>query len=90
MTTIVISLSIASALTAIFAFRFRTYKTPRVLAAYFTGFFLLELLAEKLVIPPGLLGLEVAWVCFAIALLFVVATLATRKLESDTEDDREA
>jgi hypothetical protein len=83
----VVAGSIASVMTAVFAFRFRTWKAPRRLASYFATFFGLELAMERFVLPPGLLGIEVAAVCFAIALLFVGAILATRHLEQDDGEE---
>lgn len=87
LTAVVVSCSIAAALTAIFAFRFRTWKVPRRLVAYFTLFFAAELAAEHLLLPPGLLGVEVAAVCFGIALVFVVAIRATRHLEAGDDEE---
>ncbi len=85
--TVLVSCSIAAALTAIFAFRFRTWKVPRRVAIYFAGFFVIELCAERLLLPPGTLGPEVAAVCLGIALLFVVAIHATRHLEADDDEE---
>ena len=45
LTTIVVAGSIATALTAVFAFRFRAWKAPRRLVAYFSIFFVIELVA---------------------------------------------
>ncbi|GMV16189.1 MAG: hypothetical protein HS104_33275 [Polyangiaceae bacterium] len=85
--TAIVACSIASCLTAIFAFRFRAWKVPRRLVGYFSLFFLLELGAEHFLLPPGLLGLEVAVVCFGIAALFVVAILATRRFETEESEE---
>lgn len=71
---LIISASIATLLTAIFAFRFRTWNRKGLLAVYFLVFFGLELTLQELFIPPGALGLEVAAVCFFIAGLFIAAT----------------
>lgn len=85
--TVIVACSIASCLTAVFAFRFRTWKVPKRLLRYFSTFFLLELAAEHFLLPPGLLGLEVAVVCFGIAALFVIAILATRRLEAGSKEE---
>jgi len=87
LTTVVVACSIAAALTAIFAFRFRTWKVPRRLVGYFAFFFVIELVAERLLLPPGTLGLELALVCFGICMLFVVAIRATRHLEAGDEEE---
>lgn len=86
MTVFLVSLSIASVLTAIFAFRFGTFNEPKVLAAYFTLFFVLELVAEAYFIPPGVYSIEVAYVCFFLTGLFVVANVMRAKL--DAREDR--
>ena len=53
LTTIVVAGSIATALTAVFAFRFRAWKAPRRLVAYFSIFFVIELVAERLTRRPA-------------------------------------
>lgn len=85
--TLFVAGSIAAALTAIFAFRFRTWKAPRRLVAYFASFFVIELVAERLVLPPGILGIEVALVFVAITLLFVVAIHASQRAEVGEDEE---
>lgn len=87
MITALVACAIASCMTAIFAFRFRTWKVPRRLASYFALFFCLELAVEHFILPPGLLGVEVAVVCFGIAGLFVGAILVTRRLEAHSDEE---
>ena len=81
MLAVLIAVSIAAAMTAIFAFRFRVWGKPWTLVGYFALFQALELLAQSYWIPPGALGVEVALVCFAIAMLFAVASSVAKRAE---------
>ncbi len=72
------AIAFASALTAIFAFRYRARLW--VLAAYFAGFAGLEYGAQGLVLPRGALPPETAYVLFFIAALFVIAGRIQRRL----------
>lgn len=83
-----VAVAIAGMLTSIFAFRFRTANNPLALGAYFLLFLGIEWVAVRYFIPPGALGIELAVVCAAIALLFVGATIFTERLEKP-DDDRD-
>lgn len=74
-------MSIAAALTAIFAFRFQASKQPWKLLAYFALFFGLEWAGEAFLLPHGALPIEVAWVCFGITGLFVVASIVRDRFD---------
>jgi hypothetical protein len=83
-----VALAIAAMMTSIFAFRFRFAKRPAVLAGYFALFLGIEWIAGRYFLPPEALGIEVAVVCGAIALLFAGATVLTERLEkSDGRSD---
>lgn len=83
-----VAVAIAAMMTSIFAFRFRYGKRPFLLAGYFLLFLGIEWIAGRYFIPPGALGVEVAVVCAAIALLFAAATVLTERLEkSDSRRD---
>ena len=86
----VVSFSIALALTAFFAFRYRVWKRPGLLAAYFVLFLAAEWAAEEFLLPPDALGLEVAYVCFGMTILFVAAILISSRVagEPGTGDER--
>lgn len=86
MTVFVVSLSIALVLTMIFGFRFGTWRSPKTMVGYFTLFFALEWAAEAWLLPPGALGLEVAYVCFGISGLFAAAIYVTQRLERASEE----
>lgn len=83
MHALLVSASIAAAMTAIFAFRYAASKEPRRLALYFLLFFGLEWAAETWLLPQGALPPEVGYVCFGIALLFVVASTVRDRLDAD-------
>jgi hypothetical protein len=81
MVQVLVGLSIASLLTAMFAFRHEAGRNPRVLVGYFLLFFAFETFAEHFLVPPGALGIQVAYVCFALTIPFVAAAVIVRKLE---------
>ncbi len=80
---LVVAVSVASAFTALFAFRYRNWQRPKLLAVYFLGFAALEWTAGRLLLPEGALGIEVAIVCFALAVLFGGATVVARRIERE-------
>ncbi|MCA9607120.1 MAG: hypothetical protein KC619_16050 [Myxococcales bacterium] len=75
------ALAFASALTAIFAFRFRA--RPWVLGLYFAGFGAIEVVAHRFVLPEGTFPPETAWVLFVIAALFLIAGRIQRRFAPD-------
>lgn len=81
MTTFLVSLSIALVLTLMFGFRFGAWRNWKRIVSYFVFFFALEWAAEAWLLPPDAFGIEVAYVCFGISALFVVAILVTQRLE---------
>ena len=87
MVSFVVALSIASVLTAIFAFRFRNSRRPLLLAGYFLVFFVMEWVASHFFIPPGAFGMEIALVCFPLTALFIGASILSHRWEED-EDTR--
>ncbi|MEE9382680.1 MAG: hypothetical protein V3V08_04625 [Nannocystaceae bacterium] len=78
---LLVSISFTSMLTAMFSLRFRAWGRPKLLAAYFTFFFVVEWTAQALFLPPGALGIEVAYVCTLITVLFVGAIQFAQHLE---------
>jgi hypothetical protein len=87
MVSIVVAFSIASVLTAIFAFRFRNSRRPLLLAGYFLVFFVVEWVASYFFIPPGAFGMEIALVCFPLTVVFIFASVLSHRWEAD-EDTR--
>ncbi len=74
MTQWFVSFAIASMMTAVFAFRFQTWRRPRLLLGYFALFFVVELVCEALWLPSDALGIEVGIVCLGLAGVFAGAT----------------
>jgi len=85
MVSLVVAFSIASVLTAIFAFRFRNSRRPWLLVGYFLVFFVAEWVASRFFIPPGAFGMEIALVCFPLAAIFVVASILSHRWEADDD-----
>jgi len=77
------AIGFASALTAIFAFRFRA--KPRVLVGYFALFATIEGIGQRFVLPEGTFPPETAYVLFLITALFVIAGRIQRRLAPDDE-----
>jgi hypothetical protein len=87
MASVVVPFSIALLLTSLFAFRFRYWDRPRVLAVYFLGFFALEEIAQSWLLPPGAIPIEVAYICLPLAAVFIGMTFVARRLEA-SENER--
>jgi hypothetical protein len=77
-----VACSIASVFCALFAFRFRTWRRPGLLSVYFAVFFTLEYFGARYVLPPDVFGLEVAVVCFGLAVLVTIATVLVHRAET--------
>jgi hypothetical protein len=81
--------SIALLLTSMFAFRFGTWRRPRLLAGYFLLFFSLEWAAERFLLPSGAVDTRIAWLFLPLAAVFAGASYLARRYESATaEADR--
>jgi hypothetical protein len=92
MVSILVGISIAALLTSLFAFRFDMGRRPGVLAAYFALFLGIEWVASRFFLPPDALGLDVAAVCFGLAILFAAATDYRQRKEDEAlaaQDDRD-
>jgi len=62
-------------LTSLFVLRFRGWKRPGLVLAYFVFFAGLEMLASHFFLPPDAIGPELAWVCFGLTLPVSVAAV---------------
>ena len=71
----------AGALTALFALRFRMWRRPKALGAYFALFFGLHWAGERYVLPPEAFGWEVAVVLLAVTALVVGVIVALDRHE---------
>jgi len=66
-------------LTSLFVLRFRGWKRPGLVLAYFLFFATLEMVASRFFLPPGAIGTELAWVCLGLTLpVWVAAGLLWR------------
>jgi len=86
MVSILVGISIAALFTSLFAFRFDKGREPGLLAGYFALFLAIEAVASHFFMPAGALGIEVAAVCFALAIVFVMATEYRQRKEADARD----
>ena len=66
-------LSFALLLTSLFVLRFRGWKRPWAVLAYFVFFVTLEIAASHYFMPPGAFGSGLAIVCFGLTIPVVVA-----------------
>lgn len=66
-------------LTSLFVLRFRGWRRPGLVLAYFGFFAVLEMAASRFFLPPDAIGPELAWVCFGLTLpVWVAAGLLWR------------
>ncbi len=86
MVSVLVGISIAALLTSLFAFRFDAGREWRFLALYFTLFLAIEWLATYFFLPADALGIEVAAVCFGLAILFAMATEYRQRKEAEAQD----
>ena len=85
MTQFIIALSVASLLTASFAFRFGQMNRPGLLLAYFSLFLMIEWIGHTYFIPEGAFGIEVAYVCFGLTVPFIVAGVLRHRYEKSQQ-----
>jgi hypothetical protein len=83
MVSVLVGVSIAALLTSLFAFRFDAGRKRWLLAGYFTLFLVIERVATHFFLPADALGIEVAAVCFGLALLFAMATEYRQRKEAE-------
>jgi hypothetical protein len=86
MVSVLVGISIAALLTSLFAFRFDAGRQRWLLAGYFTVFLVIESVAARFFLPADALGIEVAAVCFALAIVFAMATEYRQWKEADVRD----
>ena len=73
--------AVASLFTALFAFKFGYWQRPRLLAAYFAFFWVVEWVVDVYFIPPGAFGVGMTVVCFILAALVSAATYGVHRYE---------
>jgi hypothetical protein len=82
MQSLFVSFSFALLLTAMFSFRHRLWDRPLQLAIYFVTFMTLEATVQHFFLPPGAFGMEIGFLCLALAMVFLVVTTLMRRIES--------
>jgi hypothetical protein len=78
---------LATVLTALFALRYRYWRSPRVLISYFSFFFVVELGVSHWMLPPGAFGPEVGLVCLAVGALVMAAIYGLHRYENAVGED---
>ena len=80
-------LSFSLLLTSLWVLRFRGWKRPLAVLAYFAFFFVLEVSASHYLMPPGAFGSGLAWVCFGLTVPVLVAAYFVRRHELRNDED---
>ena len=88
MTPWINAVGIAAVLTALFALRFRTWRSPRLLSLYFIFFFSIEFTVARVVLPPDAFGPEVGFVCLGISALVAMAIVGVDWYERQNGENR--
>ncbi len=81
MVELVNAFAVALILTAVFALRFRYWRSPAWIGGYFAFFFAAEWIAGHYFYPAEALGLTLAWVCFALTPPVLVAIVLLDRYE---------
>ena len=84
MTSLINATGVASILTALFALRYRYWRSPRYLGLYFAFFFGLEFGASAWLLPKGAFGPELGVICLSLAALVCVAIVLVVRYERST------
>ena len=78
---------LATLLTALFALRYRYWRSPRILVSYFSFFLILELIVSVKILPPGALGPEVGLVCLGVGAMVIAAIIGLHRYEVEVGED---
>ncbi len=81
MTSLINATGVASILTALFAMRFRHWRSPRYLGLYFAFFFGLEFGASAWLLPKDAFGPELGLICLFLAAVVCVAIALLARYE---------
>jgi hypothetical protein len=79
------AISVGLILTSVFALRFGYWNRPLVLGAYFALFFVAEWVAGHYFFPPGAIGIEITYVCWALIPPVLVAIYLLRRYEQSQQ-----
>ena len=78
--------SVASLVTAMFAFKFGYWQRPRLLAAYFAFFWVFHAIGERYILPPDAFGPGAIILCFVLTGLIIAATYGVHQYEKRIGD----
>jgi len=81
MDSLVNPIGFGALLTALYVLRFRAWRRPVLVVAYFAFFATLEWLAARFFMPPGALPDAVGWLCFGLTVPVLVATVLLWRAE---------
>ena len=81
-------IAFAVLLTSLYVLRFRAWRTPRVVALYFSFFAVLEIVASRYFLPPGAFGPGLGYLCLGLtAPVLIAAYLVWRHEQSQGASD---
>ena len=81
MMALVEAFSVALCMSSIFAFRYRMWRRPRVLAGYFSLFAVIEGVAHRYFLPEQAIVPATSYVCLGLSFVFIVVTCLMVRLE---------
>ncbi len=88
MNGLVNSIGVGLLLASLYMLRFRAWRRPPLVVAYFAFFATLEWIAAKYFLPPGALPNAIGWLCLGLTAPVLVATWLVRRHErSQNEGD---
>lgn len=79
-------LGVGLLLAALYMLRFRAWRRPSLVVAYFAFFTTLEWVAARYFLPPGALPNAIGWVCLGLTVPVLVATYLLRRHEQARDE----
>ena len=76
-------------LTSLFVLRFRGWRRPALVVAYFVFFAVLEIVATRFFLPPGAFGPGLGYLCLALTVPVLIAVGLLRRLEQRADATRD-
>lgn len=86
MESLVNPLGVGLLLAALYMLRFRAWRRPALVVAYFAFFTTLEWVAARYFLPPGALPETIGWVCLGLTVPVLVATWLVRRHEHNQHE----
>lgn len=88
--TVLNPVAFAALLTSLYLLRFRGWRHPFRVAAYFAFFAAFEWIATRYFLPPGAFGPELAWLCLGLTIPVCVAAYLVWRHEARSDRREEA